>query len=164
MSDLFHNRVPETFIDGVFATMVQCPHHTFQVLTKRANRLQQMSTRLPWTHNIWMGVSVEDKRRLSRIERLLSTDAKTKFLSLEPLLGPMDNLPLQGIDWVIAGGESGPNARPMDRQWVIEIRDQCRKAGVPFFFKQWGGKNKKRSGRHLDGRIYDEMPERSAAN
>jgi protein gp37 len=163
MSDLFHRNVPESFIQKVFSTMTRCPRHMFQVLTKRANRLKQINSRLPWSHNIWMGVSVEDKRRYPRIDALASTEAKIKFLSLEPLLGPLDNLPLQGIDWVIAGGESGPGARRMDRQWVIDIRDQCRQSGVPFFFKQWGGTNKKKTGRQLDGHTYDEMPARLTA-
>lgn len=163
MSDLFHKHVPEEFIRKVFSTMRDCPHLTFQVLTKRASRLTQMSPRLEWTDNIWMGVSVEDRRRISRIDSLLSTQAKVKFLSLEPLLGHLGGLPLEGIDWVIAGGESGPNARPVKEEWVLDIRDQCLAAGVPFFFKQWGGKNKKRSGRHLDGRLYDEMPRKLTA-
>lgn len=163
MSDLFHRSVPDEFIFEVFDTMRECSQHRFQVLTKRANRLRALDPRLYWASNVWMGVSVEDRRRMHRIEGLRSTGAKLKFLSLEPLLGPLPNLQLEGINWVIVGGESGPKARPLDREWVVEIRDQCRDAGVPFFFKQWGGKNKKRAGRVLDGQIYDEMPVSSAA-
>lgn len=163
MSDLFHKRVSEEFIGRVFSTMQRCPHLTFQLLTKRAKRLAHIARGLTWTDNIWMGVSVEDRRRIHRIDHLVSTPAKVKFLSLEPLLGPLGELPLDGIDWVIAGGESGPNARPMDEQWVIDIRDQCLAANVPFFFKQWGGKNKKKTGRLLHGRLYDEMPDRLPA-
>ncbi|RZV51655.1 MAG: phage Gp37/Gp68 family protein [Pseudomonadales bacterium] len=163
MSDLFHKGVPDEFILEVFSTMRECPQHHFQVLTKRANRLRRISKKIAWPENVWMGVSVEDKRRYRRIEGLCSSDAKVKFLSLEPLLGPLPDLPLSGIDWVIVGGESGPKARPLDRQWVIDIRDQCIETNVPFFFKQWGGTNKKRNGRELDGQIYDEMPVFSAA-
>jgi protein gp37 len=158
MSDLFHRSVPTNFIFQVFQTMVECPQHRFQVLTKRARRLRQLSHQLAWSENIWMGVSVEDTRRLSRIDELRATAAAVKFLSLEPLLTALPDLSLEGIDWVIVGGESGPNARPIDKAWVTEIRDQCQEAGVPFFFKQWGGRNKKKAGRYLDGRTYDEMP------
>lgn len=163
MSDLFHRDVPDEFISRVFEIMVQCPKHKFQVLTKRAGRLERLSRKLPWASNVWMGVSVEDSRQLPRIESLRSTDASVKFLSLEPLIGPLSDLKLDGIGWVIVGGESGPKARPMDASWAIEIRDNCIEAGVPFFFKQWGGKNKKKAGRLLEGRTYDGMPIELAA-
>ena len=158
MSDLFHRDVPDDFILRVFETMVQCPKHKFQVLTKRAGRLERLSRRLPWASNVWMGVSVEDSRQLQRVKSLRSTGAGTKFLSLEPLIGPLPELELEGISWVIVGGESGPKARPMEQSWVLDIRDRCEDAGVPFFFKQWGGKNKKKTGRMLEGRTYDSMP------
>lgn len=158
MSDLFHRDVPTSFIKAVFDTMRKCPHHTFQVLTKRAGRLHHLSGDLPWSHNIWMGVSVEDDRQYQRIKDLVRCDARVKFLSCEPLIGATPNLPLDGIDWVIAGGESGPHARPMDPAWPADIRDQCLNAGVPYFFKQWGGTNKKATGRILDGKTWDEMP------
>lgn len=158
MSDLFHRDVPDAFISRVFQIMVECPRHNFQVLTKRAGRLERIGRKLPWSRNVWMGVSVEDDRQLQRIDCLRSTGAAIKFLSLEPLIGPLPRLNLDGIDWVIVGGESGPKARPMDPSWVLSIRDQCKREGVPFFFKQWGGVNKKRAGRVLEGRTYDEMP------
>lgn len=158
MSDLFHRDVPDSFIEQVFGVMVECPRHRFQVLTKRAGRLQKLGKRLPWSQNIWMGVSVEDERQLGRVDSLRQTEAQIKFLSLEPLIGPLPNLDLAGIDWVIVGGESGPKSRPIKESWVTEIRDRCHDQGVLFFFKQWGGKNKKKSGRILDGRTYDEMP------
>lgn len=158
MSDLFHKDVPASFVKSVFDTMAKCPQHNFQVLTKRPRRALALDQTLPWSPNIWLGVSVEDKRRIPRIELLRESSAKVRFLSLEPLLGPLGRIPLAGIDWVIAGGESGPKARPMRQEWVLDIRDQCHAAGVPFFFKQWGGKNKKKAGRLLDGNTYDEMP------
>ncbi len=158
MSDLFHEQVPLSFIHKVFVTMNETPQHTYQVLTKRAERLLEISTELPWTNNVWMGVSVENDDYVHRIDLLRRSDAKVKFLSLEPLLGPLENLQLNGIDWVIAGGESGPGARSMDPKWVREIRDQCVTAGVAFHFKQWGGKNKKKTGRTIDGRTWDELP------
>lgn len=163
MSDLFHKNVPLEFIAKVFKTMEECPQHNFQVLTKRARRLNQIGFQLPWTENIWMGVSVEDEKRLWRVDQLRDSNAKIKFLSLEPLLSPLSGLRLDRIDWVIVGGESGPRARPIQKDWIIEIRDKCEEAGVPFFFKQWGGINKKESGRHLEGRTYDAMPRRIAA-
>jgi len=132
--------------------------HRFQVLTKRANRLAELSPEINWPTNVWMGVSVENSDYVDRIDDLRSTGAHVKFLSLEPLLGPLPKLKLRGIDWVIVGGESGPRSRPMDPAWVIDIRDQCSRAGVAFFFKQWGGKNKKKAGRVLEGRTWDEMP------
>lgn len=158
MSDLFHELVPLDFIQRVFATMRDCPHHTFQILTKRSRRLRELAPQLEWSPNIWVGVSVENARVLHRIEDLRHVPAAVRFLSCEPLLGPLDNLPLEGIHWVIVGGESGPGARPMQPDWVRSIRDQCLSQGVAFFFKQWGGARKDRSGRLLDGRIYDNMP------
>lgn len=158
MSDLFHEKIPVEFILKVFKVMKEARHHTFQVLTKRADRLAEISAQLPWPDNVWMGVSVENEGYIERIDRLRSTPAFVKFLSLEPLLGPLDHLNLDGIDWTIAGGESGPNARPMDPNWVRSIRDQCNAAGVAFHFKQWGGVQKKQAGRILDGRTWDELP------
>lgn len=158
MSDLFHREVPEEFIRRVFDTMVRASWHDFQVLTKRADRLAEIGPRLPWPRNVWMGVSVEHVDYYARIDHLRTTPAKIKFLSLEPLLGPMPNLNLAEIDWIIVGGESGPAARPMSPEWVKDIRDQCVAWNVPFFFKQWGGINKKRAGRDLDGVTYDGLP------
>ena len=158
MSDLFHINVPLPFIKRVFDTMNQCPQHKFQVLTKRSELLEEYSKELSWTDNIWMGVSVEDYRVRHRIEGLRNCGAQTKFLSLEPLLGPLPDMDLTGIHWVIVGGESGRRPRPMKEEWVQDIRQQCEAAGVAFFFKQWGGKNKKAAGRELNGRTYDEMP------
>jgi protein gp37 len=158
MSDLFHAKVPTAFIAQVFAAMNAAPQHQYQVLTKRSDRLASLSPELPWSRSIWMGVSVESERWQRRVDDLRRTTAFTKFLSLEPLLGPLPRLDLSGIDWVIVGGESGPKARPMDHGWATEIRDQCVAAGVPFFFKQWGGKNKKRTGRVLEGRTWDQFP------
>ncbi len=158
MSDMFHARVPREFIFQAFDVMRRAHWHRFQVLTKRADRLVSLSEDLPWADNIWMGVSVEGESYTYRIDHLRETGAAVKFLSLEPLLGPLDNLKLDGIDWVIVGGESGPGARSMDPKWVISIRDQCVEAGVPFFFKQWGGVWKKRFGRTLEGRTWDQMP------
>lgn len=159
MSDLFHKDVPLSFIQQVFDVMNDNPQHVFQVLTKRAERLLDLSPELNWSHNIWMGVSVENSDVKNRIKYLRKTDARVKFLSLEPLLGPLPKLNLKKIDWVIVGGESGHSPRPMDPDWVIDIQEQCSKKGVHFFFKQWGGKNKKKTGRILNGRTYDEMPE-----
>ena len=158
MSDLFHKDVPLAYIRKVFDVMRRAHWHQFQVLTKRSDRLLSLSPKLDWAPNIWQGVSVEDQRVVHRIDDLRQTGAAIKFLSLEPLIGPLRDLRLDGIDWVIAGGESGPGARPMDPAWVTDIRDQCVRAGVPFFFKQWGGVQKKRTGRLLDGRTWDEMP------
>ena len=163
MSDLFHKDVPASFIKRVFDTMHKCPHHTFQVLTKRSNRLKEASGDLIWSHNVWMGVSVEDDQQYQRIRDLKACDARVKFLSCEPLIGRLRNLPLKGIDWVNVCGESGPGARPMNPEWATEIRDRCQQAGVPYFFKQWGGANKKATGRVLDGRTWDEMPARIQA-
>ena len=158
MSDLFQDGVPMEFISRVFDTMRTANWHIFQVLTKRSERLLELSPWIRWPDNVWMGVSVENEKYTFRIEHLRQTPAKVKFLSLEPLLGPLPKLKLNGIDWAIVGGESGPGARPMKKSWVTDIRDQCRQAGVPFFFKQWGGLNKKAAGRMLNGRTYDEMP------
>ncbi len=158
MSDLFHEDVSTEFILKVFEVMNDNPHHNFQVLTKRSERLKNISHLLPWTDNIWMGVSVENSDVKFRINDLQKTSAKVKFLSLEPLIGPLKRLSLKGIDWVIVGGESGFQPRPMNEEWVQNILNQCQKKGVAFFFKQWGGKNKKAAGRILNGKTYDEMP------
>ncbi len=158
MSDLFHPQVPLSFIKKVFKVMNET-QHVYQVLTKRADRLLEVHAELKWTHNIWMGVSVEDGRVIERIDLLRQTNARTKFLSCEPLIGPLNNMNLTGIDWVIVGGESGRKPRPMDPDWVLDIQDQCESADVAFFFKQWGGTNKKKAGRLLNGRTYEDMPE-----
>jgi protein gp37 len=159
MSDLFHKDVPPDFIGKILDVMQQAPQHCFQVLTKRSERLADLSPRLPWPANVWMGVTVESKDYRFRIDHLKQTNAAVKFLSLEPLLSPLPNLNLTGIDWIILGGESGPRARPMRPDWVTDIRDQCLAAQVPFFFKQWGGVNKKARGRRLQNRIWDQKPE-----
>ena len=158
MSDLFHEDVPLAFIKRVFATMQKTPQHTYQILTKRAEHLEKLSPELAWPQNIWMGVSVENEDYSFRVDHLRRTSAAIKFLSLEPLLGPLRKLDLTGIDWVIAGGESGPGARPVESDWIRNIRDQCSEAGVAFHFKQWGGINKKKTGRVLDGRTWDDFP------
>ncbi len=158
MSDLFHKDVPVEFIQRTFDVMRRAHWHTFQVLTKRAERLEELSPQIDWPENVWMGVSVETEKYTFRIDHLRRTGAKTKFLSLEPLLGPLPNLDLKNINWAIVGGESGPGARPVMQEWVTGIRDQCLAARVPFFFKQWGGVQKKRAGRTLEGRTWDEMP------
>jgi protein gp37 len=159
MSDLFHKDVPLEFIQRVFDVMRDNGQHVFQVLTKRAARLAEISKQLTWPHNIWMGVSVEDESVTERIDFLRQSGARVKFLSCEPLIGPLPNLNLTGIDWVIVGGESGHKPRPMDSVWVLDIQSQCTESKVAFFFKQWGGKNKKKAGRELNGKTYDEMPE-----
>jgi protein gp37 len=158
MSDLFHDAVPLDFIQRVFATMRKAHWHQFQVLTKRSGRLLALSEQIDWPSNVWMGVSVETAAYKSRIDHLRKTGASVKFLSIEPLLGDPGALNLDGIDWIIVGGESGPGARPLDPEWVRNVRDQCEIAQVPFFFKQWGGVNKKRTGRMLDGRTHDASP------
>jgi len=158
MSDLFHREVPVEFILRAFDVMRRAHWHTFQVLTKRSARLLELNERMDWPPNVWMGVSVESQKYTFRIDHLRQTGAQIKFLSLEPLLGPIPRLDLHGIDWVIVGGESGPGARPMEEEWVQEIHEQCRAGQVPFFFKQWGGVRKKRNGRTLGGRTWDEMP------
>jgi protein gp37 len=158
MSDLFHEKVPTVFIQKVFNVMLEASWHRFQVLTKRSERLLDLSAILPWGQHIWTGVTVENNDVVDRIDHLRRTAAAVKFISIEPLLGPFPSLNLMGIDWVIVGGESGPGARYMDPSWVIDIREQCSNAGVPFFFKQWGGTSKKKAGRVLEGRTWDEMP------
>ena len=158
MSDLFHPAVPIDFIQQVFDVMRRAGWHTFQILTKRAERLLELDSQIDWPANVWLGVSVENQDYADRIDHLRQTRAGIKFLSLEPLLGPLPRLNFKGIHWVIVGGESGPGARPMLEEWVIDIRNQCRAQHVPFFFKQWGGVQKKRAGRLLQGEIWDEMP------
>jgi protein gp37 len=162
MSDLFHVDVPLEYIQQVFATMNRAYWHQYQVLTKRADRLAELNAKLDWQPHIWMGVSVENANYVERIDHLRRTGAHVKFLSLEPLLGPLPKLNLRGIHWVIVGGESGPNARPMDPAWVTDLRNQCRRANVAFFFKQWGGVQKNKTGRTLEGRTWDQMPEQHA--
>jgi protein gp37 len=159
MSDLFHDKVPLEFIKQVFAVIDETPQHTYQVLTKRSRRLQRLAAHLQWPSNLWMGASVESDRYLFRANDLRDVPAAVRFLSLEPLLGPLPNLDLTGIDWVIAGGESGPGARPVSPGWITDIRDACSDAGVSFFFKQWGGRTPKAGGRDLEGRTWDELPE-----
>lgn len=163
MSDLFHEDAPAEFVLRVFDVMRRANWHIFQVLTKRSARLLELNPLIGWPPNVWMGVSVENEDYVFRIEHLRRTGAGVKFLSLEPLLGPLPRLDLNGIHWVVVGGESGPGARPMSEEWVVDIRDQCRAAGVAFFFKQWGGTNKKRAGRILQGRTWDELPRLAAA-
>lgn len=158
MSDLFHEKVPVDFIQKTFAVMSQAYWHQFQVLTKRAERLAELNPLIDWPQNVWMGVSVENQNYVSRIDCLRVTGARIKFLSLEPLLGPIHHLDLSGINWVIVGGESGPGARPILQEWVTDIRDQCISAQEPFFFKQWGGIHKKKAGRVLEGHVWNEMP------
>ncbi|NEC13184.1 phage Gp37/Gp68 family protein [Streptomyces sp. SID8014] len=163
MSDLFHARVPLAFVRQVFQVMADTPQHTYQVLTKRARRMRQVAPKLDWPANLWMGVSVESEAELPRIDDLRQVPAAVRFLSCEPLLGPLPGLNLEGIGWVIAGGESGPNHRPLDEAWVTDIRDTCQRAGAAFFFKQWGGRTPKAGGRTLAGRTWDEMPQPVAA-
>lgn len=158
MSDLFHQNVPINYIQRVFEVMQRADWHVFQILTKRSERLRRVSDHLFWPSNVWMGVSVESQAYTFRIDHLRHTKAKVKFLSLEPLLGPLPKLDLTGIDWVIVGGESGPHARPLAPEWVVDIKQQCLNARVPFFFKQWGGSNKKKNGRLLEGRTWEQMP------
>ena len=163
MSDLFHKDIPDSYIQSVFDVMREASWHRFQVLTKRSDRLRQISRSIDWPDNVWMGVSVESGRYVERIDDLRQTGAAVKFLSLEPLLGPLHKLNLSNIDLVIVGGESGPGARSIDPDWVLDLRNQCQQADVPFFFKQWGGVNKKRTGRLLDGRTWDELPVHQSA-
>jgi protein gp37 len=158
MSDLFHESVPEEYIQRAFHVMLKAHWHVFQVLTKRAGRLAELAARLPWPSNVWQGVSVENARYTSRVTHLVKVPAAVRFLSVEPLLGPISALPLEGIDWVIVGGESGPGHRPINPEWVRDIRDQCAQADVAFFFKQWGGRTPKVGGRMLDGQEWSEMP------
>jgi protein gp37 len=159
MSDLFHKDVPDEYILKVFKVMNKAHWHVFQVLTKRSARLKQISKKLPWSKNIWMGVTVEHPNYKYRISDLKEVSSKVKFISFEPLLGRLGSIALQNIDWAIVGGESGPGARPMLKEWVVDIRKQCERDNVSFFFKQWGGVNKKKTGRELDGRYWDEVPE-----
>lgn len=163
MSDLFHAKVPVSFVRDIFDVIRDTPQHTYQVLTKRASRMAKLADTLDWPDNLWMGVSVESFDAVDRIDHLRATPAAVRFLSCEPLLSALPDLNLDGIDWVIAGGESGLNARPMDPAWVADIRDQCEEAGVAFFFKQWGGRTPKANGRELDGRTWDEMPATAGA-
>lgn len=158
MSDLFHARVPVGFIRDVFDVMASTPHHTYQVLTKRSLRVKRVADKLVWPPNVWMGMSVENADALPRVDHLRDVPATVRFLSCEPLVGPLTGLNLDGIHWVIAGGESGPHYRMMDVRWAREIRDRCRASGIPFFFKQWGGRTPKALGRELDGQLWDEMP------
>ena len=158
MSDLFHENVPVEFICDVFSVMRDTPQHIYQLLTKRSERLSELSSAIDWPSNVWMGVSVESSDVFSRISHLKSTEAAVKFLSCEPLIGPLDGITLEGMDWVIAGGESGPGARPVSADWVRDIRDACIRERVPFHFKQWGGVIKSKFGRELDGRTWDELP------
>jgi protein gp37 len=158
MSDLFHARVPTEFVHQVFAVMVATPHHTYQILTKRSTRLRRLATELPWPPNVWMGVSVENTDVAGRVDDLRQVPAAVRFLSCEPLLGPLTGLDLAGIGWVIAGGESGPDARPARAEWFTDLRDNCQTAQVPFFFKQWGGRTPKAGGRELAGRTWDQKP------
>lgn len=158
MSDLFQEAVPDQFIRDVFVTMAACPQHTFQILTKRSDRLRELGQTLPWASNVWMGVSVENAKVIKRVNDLRHVPARVRFLSCEPLIGPLEGLSLDGIHWVIVGGESGPGARPMKESWVDAIHHECVRADVPFFFKQWGGVRKEFAGRELHGRIYNEMP------
>lgn len=160
MSDLFHEKIPDGFILRIFDVMNRASWHRFQILTKRPDRLSRMSPDLPWADNIWMGVTVEDRKCAFRIEHLRKTRASIKFISMEPLLEPIAELELTGIDWVIVGGESGPGARPLNEEWVMDIKGKCQTLNIPFFFKQWGGVNKKKSGRLLEGRLWNQMPAR----
>ena len=160
MGDLFHEQVPLAFVQQCFAVMSDTPQHTYQLLTKRSERLAELADALAWSGNLWMGVTVESQAEVKRIADLRNVPAAIRFLSIEPLLGPIEELDLSGIHWVIVGGESGPNARPMKEEWVMAIRDRCLQEGVPFFFKQWGGVRKKATGRMLEGRTWDAMPER----
>ncbi|MDD5222686.1 MAG: phage Gp37/Gp68 family protein [bacterium] len=163
MSDLFHDKVPEAFIRKVFDIMRRASWHTFQVLTKRAERMETIGRKLDWPANVWMGVSIETPKYLNRLNHLRRTPARVRFISFEPLLEAFDKVDLENIHWVIIGGESGPMARPMDKAWVTKIQDQCLSDRVPFFFKQWGGTNKKKAGRLLDGRTWDELPGQAAS-
>jgi protein gp37 len=162
MSDLFHEDVPEDFIQRVFAVMQRASIHTFQILTKRAERLATLADKLTWPANVWVGVSIETNNFLCRIDHLRNVPAHTRFVSFEPLLSALDDINLEGISWAIVGGESGPKARPMNEEWVLDIKAQCANAGTPFFFKQWGGTNKKKTGRLLEGRTWNELPAHAA--
>lgn len=158
MSDLFHEDVPQYFIKKIFTTMNSAHWHLFQILTKRSDMLFKMNQVLTWSENIWMGVSIENEKFMNRLDDLRKTNASLKFISFEPLLGPIPKINLDGIDWVIVGGESGPRSRAVEKEWITQIRDQCIKTNIPFFFKQWGGKNKKKNGRLLEGIVWDQFP------
>lgn len=158
MGDMFHEDIPLEYIQQVFRTMEEADQHIFQVLTKRSSRMLELSSQLPWPQNVWMGVTVESGKYAYRIDNLKNTPAKVKFLSIEPMIGPVNDLDLEGIDWVIVGGESGHNARMIKESWAIDIRDNCIASSVPFFFKQWGGPNKKKTGKLLEGEIWDQFP------
>lgn len=158
MSDLFHENIPTDFIKKVFNTMQQCPKHTFQILTKRSKRLMEIAPELPWPNNIWQGVTVENNNYINRIKHLKTIPSNNLFISFEPLIGEIKELHLEGIKWVIVGGESGPKSRPIKPEWVIHIRDYCLKNNIPFFFKQWGGVNKKKTGRLLENELWNEYP------
>lgn len=158
MSDLFHARIPTPFIQQVFEVMLETPQHTYQVLTKRSRRLARLADQLPWPDNVWMGVSVERSENLDRIDDLRTVPSAVRFLSCEPLLGPLTGINLDRIDWAIVGGESGPEHRPVSASWVLDLRDACTRENVPFFFKQWGGRTPKSGGRELDGRTWDDLP------
>jgi protein gp37 len=160
MSDLFHEEIPDSFVEDVFEAMWAAPQHTFQILTKREERLEQLGARLEWPSNVWMGVSIENRRFVHRAESLRRTPATVRFVSAEPLLGPLEGLDLTDIDWLIAGGESGPGHRPVKEPWLLDLRDRCRNSQVAFFFKQWGGRFPKAGGRLLEGRTWDEFPAR----
>ena len=164
MSDIFHKDVPDEFILKLFEVMNKAHWHTFQVLTKRAERIKELNDSITWTKNIWLGTTVESEKVTHRIDYLRESGAYIKFLSIEPLLSPINDLKLKNIDWVIVGGESGAKARPMLKEWVVDIKNQCNTQYVPFFFKQWGGKNKKKAGRLLDNTTYDEMPKKIIEN
>jgi protein gp37 len=158
MSDLFHEAIPESFLREIFDVMVRADHHIFQILTKREERMAELAPSLPWPDHVWMGVTIETGRFARRADRLREVPAAVRFISAEPLLGPLERLDLEGIDWLIAGGESGPKHRPVRQEWVLDLRDRCGEANVPFFFKQWGGVRSKTGGRVLEGRTWDEMP------
>lgn len=160
MGDMFHEDIPLEYIQRVFSTMTKASHHVFQVLTKRSSRMLQVSEYLPWPDNIWLGVTVESGKYLYRVDNLKKTKAKIKFLSIEPMIGPVSGLVLDGIDWVIVGGESGHQARTIEKEWAISVRDNCTSSDVPFFFKQWGGPNKKKTGKILDGKVWNQFPDR----
>ncbi len=164
MGDMFHEDVPIEYIQQVFATMEKSSHHIFQVLTKRSSRMAELAAQLPWPKNVWMGVTIESEKYLYRAENLKKTPATIKFISVEPMIGPVSDINLEGIDWVIVGGESGAQARTIEKEWAIAVRDKCTASSIPFFFKQWGGPNKKKSGKILDGKIWNQFPPNSTKN
>jgi len=158
MSDIFHSKIPDEYILKIFEIMNKASWHTFQVLTKRPERLEELKDKINWTDNIWLGTTIESNKYIDRVKFIKKTNAKIKFISFEPLIDNVKDVNIEGIDWVIVGGESGSRAREIKKEWIYEIKEKCDKLNIPFFFKQWGGKNKKKSGRLLDGKIYDEMP------